>query len=247
MLGPAIAGFVIEFSGFDTVFFMTGGIYLFGLLMIWFLPAAQRSTGKNESTLRGLKEGISYLRLDVTIMLILGAALLVFMLGLPYFDMLPVFADDILGVGASGMGLLLAVNGAGAIMGSLIVAWRPPRNRGMVLLIAMCFISLEIVAFSFSTAWYLSLVLMAVIGVTTTLFTTAANSLLLNYTAEEYRGRIMSIYIMRMGLTSVGAAIVGAIADGIGGVQWAVGGTAILLGTISLVALITLRRIRILD
>jgi MFS family permease len=115
MLGSAIAGFVIEYAGFDTAYFITGGLYLFGLAMLFFLPPLKRATGKMASTWRGLKEGISYLRHDVTIMLILGASLLVFTLGMPYFSMLPVFVDNILKVGASGMGILLTVNGAGAI------------------------------------------------------------------------------------------------------------------------------------
>jgi predicted MFS family arabinose efflux permease len=247
MLGSAIAGFVIEYAGFDTAYFITGGLYLFGLAMLFFLPPLKRATGKMASTWRGLKEGISYLRHDVTIMLILGASLLVFTLGMPYFSMLPVFVDNILKVGASGMGILLTVNGAGAILSSLILAWRPPRNRGKVLLFSICFMSLAIIAFSFSNSWYLSLALMALIGIATPLFGTTTNSLLLNYTAKEYQGRIMSIFMMQNGLISVGSAIVGAIANSVGAIQWAVGGMAMILATVSIVALITVKRIRVLD
>jgi predicted MFS family arabinose efflux permease len=179
-------------------------------------------------------------------MLILGLALLVFVLGMPYFSMLAVFTDDILQVGASGMGILLTVNGAGAIVGSLIIAWRPPRKRGMILLLSICFMSLAIVAFSFSTVWGLSLAIMVVIGISTPFFGTTTNSLLLNYSQKEYHGRIMSIFMMQNGLISVGATIAGAITDSIGGIQWAIGGMAIGLAAASFIAFATLKRIRIL-
>jgi MFS family permease len=247
MIGPAIAGLIIEFAGFEYVYFVTGGLSCLGLLLLWFLPAVKRSVGKMESTFQSLKAGISYLRRDVTIMLILGIALVVFMFGMPYFTMLPIFADDILQVGASGMGLLLAVNGGGAVLGSLIMAWHPPRNRGKILLWAICFMSLGTIAFSFSTVWQFSLALMAMMGLTMALFGATTNALLLNYTTKEYHGRIMSIFMMQNGLMSLGATLAGVIADSIGSVQWAVGGMAMVLAAASVIGLVSLKRILRLD
>jgi len=234
---------VIEFSGFDTVYFVTTGLYIIGALLLLSLPLVKQRVQHIESAIHGLKEGIRYLRKDVTIMLILGGSLLVFMLGMPYFTMLPIFADDVLKVGASGMGLLLTFNGVGAIFGSLAIAWLPSRNRGTIFLLAMCLMSITIVVFAFSVSWYLSLFLMMVIGAGIALFSTAANSLLLHYTQQEYHGRIMSIFMMQIGFMSLGATVAGIIADSIG-IQWAVGGLAIALVAISVTSFFVVGRVR---
>jgi predicted MFS family arabinose efflux permease len=216
---------------------LAGACFLLGL------PAAKKRIHHIESAIHGLKEGVRYLRKDLTIMLILGATLLMFMLGMPYFSMLPVFVEDVLNVGASGMGILLTFNGIGAIFGSLALAWLPMRNRGRLFLLAMCFLSVAIVAFSFSATWYLSLGLMMIIGAGVSVFTTTANALLLHYTQQEYHGRIMSIFMMQIGFISLGTTVAGLMADSIG-IQWAVGGLAMTLVVIAVTSFFFAGRVR---
>ena len=75
---------------------------------------------------------------------------------------------------------------------------------------------------------------------------TLANNLIQYYVEDEYRGRVMSIYMMEFGLTSFGGFAAGILAEVIG-VQWAVGGFAIVLVFLSILALAFAPRIRKLD
>ena len=72
------------------------------------------------------------------------------------------------------------------------------------------------------------------------------NTLIQYYVEDEYRGRVMSIYIMEFGLTSFGSAGAGLLAEGIGP-ERALGGFAILLVLIALLSLAFIPRIRRLD
>ena len=75
---------------------------------------------------------------------------------------------------------------------------------------------------------------------------TLGNTLLQYYVDDEYRGRVMSIFMMQIGVMSLGAFAVGVLAESVG-VQWAVGGFAAGLVFLSILALIFLHRIRKLD
>ena len=75
---------------------------------------------------------------------------------------------------------------------------------------------------------------------------TLGNTLLQYYVQDEYRGRVMSLYMMEFGLTSFGVFGAGVLADKVG-VEWAVGGLAILLVIFSILVLIFSPRLRKLD
>jgi len=105
---------------------------------------------------------------------------------------------------------------------------------------------LALVSFSFSNSYSLSLALMVFVGLGQTGRMTLANTLLQYYVKDEYRGRVMSIYLMQFGLSSFGAFTAGLIAESMG-VQWAVGGFAMALVFLSILALTFVPRIRNLD
>jgi len=105
---------------------------------------------------------------------------------------------------------------------------------------------LALVSFSFSSSYSLSLAIMVFVGLGQTGRMTLANTLLQYYVEDEYRGRVMSIYMMQFGLSSFGAFAAGLLADSVG-VQWAVGGFAMVLVLLSILLLAFLPRIRNLD
>lgn len=246
LIAPAIAGFVVEYLGFAAIYYVTAGIYVLGISLLLNLPNLKTMLQRGGSTLENLKEGARFLSRDRRLMLILSVVLITFVLGMPYFGMLAVFADDVLGVGAAGMGLLLTASGVGAVSGSLLMAARTPKRRGRVLLLTTCALAAAIIIFAFSNAWYLSLGMMACIGFGTSVFTTYSNGLLLYYTPPEYHGRVMSLFMMQVGFISLGAAFAGMLADSIG-VQLAVGSLAITLGVLSVVWFAAAGSVRRLD
>jgi MFS family permease len=159
---------------------------------------------------------------------------------------MPIFADDILNVGASGLGLLISISGVGAILGSLVLASLPNKRRGIMLLVSAFILGVALLGFSFSGSWYLSLGLIVFVGLGQAGRMALGNTLIQYYVDDEYRGRVMSIYVMQFGLTSFGGFAAGMMAE-VMGAQWALGGFAMVLVLVSLLALALLPRLRRLD
>jgi MFS family permease len=165
---------------------------------------------------------------------------------MPYQQLLPIFVDDILKVGATGMGLLLSVSGAGAIVGSLVLASLPNRKRGLILLASSLISGTALVFFSFSTVWTLSLVFIVFIGLGQTIRGTLSSALLQSYVEGPYMGRVMAILMMEWGIVSLVTFVAGLMAE-VMPVQWVVSSLALLLISLTLLALIFVPRVRKID
>ena len=246
-ISPAIAGFLIEAFGFAAVYFTMTGVYLMAVVLASFLPRTGTTTLRGGGALADIKEGLKYLRGQSTIILILLLTLFAVVLSMPYMMLMPVFTEDILQVGADGYGIIMSVSGIGSIVGSVALASMPNKKRGLLLLISSLTIGFFLTGFAFSTSWPLSLGLIVFVGLGTTGRMTLGNTLIQYYVDPEYRGRVMSVYMMEFGLTSFGSFAAGLLADTDIGVQWTIGGFAMSLTAISLVALVFAGRIRRLD
>lgn len=237
LLAPAAAGFLVDSIGFHAVYFTMAGMYSMAIVFIAFLPLTSVITKHAKSAFAEIKEGVHYIRHDKTILLILVFAFFGVVLSLPYMTLMPIFADDILKVGATGLGILISVSGIGAVAGSLILASLPNKRRGLLFLISNLTMGLTLLIFSFSTIWSLSLILMSFVGLAHASRMTLSNIMLQYYAAVEYRGRVMSVYAMEIGLISLGTFFAGLLTEAIG-VQWALGIFSLLLAFISLGAII---------
>jgi len=247
LFAPALTGFLIDAFDFQAVYYVMTASYLMAVVFIAFMPPTSTITTRSSSALADIKGGLNYSRHEITILLLLLVfSLFVVILSMPYFLLMPIFADDILKVGATGMGWLMSISGIGAIIGSITLASLPNKKRGVMLLASSVILGLALVSFSFSSSWYLSLALMVVVGLGQAGRMTLNNTLLQYYVADEYRGRVMSIYMMQFGLSSFGTFAAGLLAEAVG-VQWAVGGFAMVLVLMSILALAFIPRIRKLD
>jgi MFS family permease len=245
-LAPAIAGLLIDTYSFEAVYYAMTGMYLMAVFFISFLPRTGTVNVRGQSVFMDLKDSLRYVWNDRTIFLILGFTLLLVVLSRPYQFLLPVFTEDILKVDATGLGVLMSVSGVGAMIGSVFLASLPNKRRGIMLAFSGLILGLMLVSFSFSESWYLSLILIGFVGLGDTGRVTLANTLVQYYVANDYRGRVMSLLMMEFGIMSFGVFFAGIIAESIG-VQWSVGGMAMVLTLISVLALLFARRLRKLD
>lgn len=246
MLAPALAGLLVERFGFATLYYVMTGCYLVGAIIFSFLPRTGTAAIPGPSALTQMKEGLNYVRHNTTILLILFFTVFAVVLTMPYYVLMPIFTEDIFGVGATGLGILMSVSGAGAIIGSLVLASLPNKKRGLMFLTGNLLLSLALIGFSISGSWHISLPLIAFVGLGDTARMSLGNTLLQYYTEEEYHGRVMSIFVMQFGLMGFGAFGAGLLTEVVG-VQWAVGGLAAVLVPITLLALIFVPRLRKLD
>jgi len=246
LLAPAAAGFLISAFDYEAVYYTMTGLYLMAVVFIAFLPRTSTITVSGGGALADIKEGLNYVRRETNILLILVFTLMAVILSMPYMMLLPVFAVDILDVGPAGMGTLVSVSGIGAIISSLVLASLPNKKRGLMFLTGTLILSLALIGFSFSNSWYLSLGLIALVGLGQTARMALSNTLIQYYVDDEYRGRVMSIYMMEFGLMGFGVFGAALLTESLG-VQWAVGGFAMVLAFLTVLALLFLPRIRKLD
>ena len=246
LFAPALTGFLIDAFDFEAVYYTMAGMYLLAAVFMVYLPRTSTIIKREGSVLSSIIEGFRYIRSETSIRFVLFFLLLGIMLSQPYVLLMPIFCDDILKVGATGMGILLSISGAGAIVGSLVLASLPNRKRGLIMIISSIILGTALTAFSFSESWSVSIGLMVFIGLGQTGQMTVAGTLIQYYVKPQYLGRVMSILMMQFGLISFGTFAAGLIAEA-AGVQWAVGGFATTLALISVLTLVFVTRVRTLE
>ena len=247
LIAPGVAGFMIDTFDFKAVYFTMAGLYLCSAFFISLVPATRPTTTTAGGNILGeIRQGFLYMRKDTTIMFVLVFSLMVTVLSMPYQQLLPIFVDDILKVGATGMGILMSVSGAGALIGSIILASSPDRKRGLLLLASGIVAGMALVVFSFSSTWGLSLAVIVFVGLSQTFRMTIGSTLLQAYAEAEYRGRVMSIFSMQWGFMSVCTFVAGLLAEVVP-VQWVLGVLAMILIVLSILSLIFIRVLRNLD
>ena len=246
LFGPAIAGFLIDVIGFEAVYFVTSGMYLISVVFVALLPRTSSVRISGESVWTSMKGGIGYIRKETTILLVIIFTLTAAMLAMPYQMLMPVFTETVLNVGARQLGILMSVSGAGAMVGSLILASLPNKRRGLMLLGSGILLGLSLASFSLSNSWYASLAMVSIVGLAQSGQMAVGTTLIQYYVDPKYMGRVMSIMLMQWGLVSFGAFIAGILTESLG-VQMALGGFAVLLVLMSIATLIFVPRIRRLE
>jgi MFS family permease len=236
LVGPSVAGLVIAVGGEVACFTFNAASYLAviaALLLMRELPA--RPARPPQRVWHGLKEGFAYafgfapIR---TLLLLIG---LVSLMGMPLSVLLPVFAEEILGGGATLLGFLMGASGIGALAAALYLASRTTvLGLGRQMIWATTFFGLGMAVFSLSRSVPLSLAALTVTGFCMMLQMAASNTLLQTIVDEDKRGRVMSLYTMAfMGTAPLGSLLAGAVADRYGApVALQIGGAACVVGAL---------------
>ncbi len=227
VVGPAIAGILVAWIGEAGCFFVNGVTFvpvILALLAIR-LPVQDRPR-EHLQVGSSLVGGLRYTWENKTIRSLMVIVALSSFLTLPYIVLMPAFAQDVLKVGSDGYGFLMTAVGIGAIVGALLVANVHTGRRGRWLIVSNIVAPGLLVLFCLSTAFPLSLALAMLVGGANAMRQTLANSLIQIKTAEQYHGRVMSIFsLLFNGMSRVGAVGVGAVAESTG-VPLAVGTSA---------------------
>jgi MFS family permease len=182
---------------------------------------------------------LSYVRRSSILMALLTMAFVPIVFGMPYQMLMPVFAVDVLHVGPSGFGYLMAATGVGALVGSLVVASLGDfRHKGLLLLSASALFGVFLILFASSTYFYLSLFLLVGVGAASAGYLASNNTLLQLNVDDMVRGRVMSMYMMTIGLFPIGVLPAAALAEAMG-IPFAVGlgGGILVLFTLAMALL----------
>jgi predicted MFS family arabinose efflux permease len=152
---------------------------------------------------------------------------------------MPVFARDILKIGAPGLGLLNASLGVGALSGALLVAiLRPSGGSGRLMMVGLGSASVGLIVFGLSPWLPLSCVALAALGASQVAYYATTNTLIQVLVSPRLRGRVLSLYILTsLGVIPFGNLLAGAIAEEFGPPLALAGGGTVTLIILAIVAI----------
>ncbi len=227
MMIPAAAGLLVAFAGAASGYFAIAALYAVALVMTAQLEKRPPTAGR-EGFISQMRAGLTYVRGDRTIAVLLLVTLGGVALSMPYMTLLPVFTKDVLHVGPDQLGYLMALSGGGALVTSLIIASMRDRNRGLWYLGYMALLGGGLVGLAVIHSYWLALLFIIPVGVGQAGRMAFSNILVQSYVEDAYRGRVMSIFLMEFGLTSLSTFGFSIVAE-YAGIAWALGITGGLL------------------
>ena len=231
VLGPSIAGILIASLGVVPLYWIDAASYLavvYAALQMKTVskPAASRAPVRLADAFEGLRFVFKSKIIASTMVLdffatFFGAAT----------TLMPIFANDILGVGAQGYGFMRAAPAVGAFVAALFLTSRKIRRQGPVLLVAVAIFGLATAIFGASTWYPLTLVALAITGTADTVSMVIRGTLRQLLTPDELRGRMTAVNMVFVaGGPQLGEFVVG-LTDSVIGAPVAVliGGTLCVL------------------
>src|SRR5437879_4940139 len=218
IIGPAVAGILVASIGEGWCFFANAVSYIAVIIGLLMMKVNHTPKKEHRPALEDLHEGFSFVRHTKPILALLLLLGLVSLVGMPYTVLMPIFADQILHVGARGLGILMGATGLGALIAALSLAVRTGvSGLGTWVARASIAFGFTLIAFAFSRSFLLSTVILILVGFTMMLQMTASNTLIQSMVPDRLRGRVMSVYAMMfMGMAPVGAFSAGAVAHRLG-------------------------------
>ncbi|HLI90444.1 MAG TPA: MFS transporter [Ktedonobacteraceae bacterium] len=222
VFGPALAGATIGIIGYAGNFFLNGVSYLGVLLALYVMrvpeEAAKQSTERRGPLLNSILAALGAVRRDIALPWILSGYGALLFFGPSSSLILPVFATQILRIGAFQLGLLFAISGAGTVIGALIIASLGDfKYKGPLLMVSFLLWAGALFLFAVSRLFWLSLFALFLFGMAQNGIGATTITLMQTRVPPQMRGRVMSLNtLLIMGLRPLGDFPAGALITLIG-------------------------------
>ena len=204
IVGPGLAGIIIAASGVTTLFLLNALSFLAVLVGLALIKSHElhaqalgyRSVGERQNAWQSLREGVAYVWKTPAVLLLVLVVGLVLLFGSNFNVVLPLFATNVLHVGATGFGFLSAATGVGALLSGLWLAWSNQQPTIRRVLTGMLVFGVLEAVFAVSHLYLLSLVLIASVGFTEETFAMQAMTTIQMVAPDHLSGRVMSVQVL---------------------------------------------------
>ena len=218
MLGPALGGLLLETLGLAGVYLLGALLYLVSVaLMLRVRYRSTRFEGQARNILGTLGEGWRFVRARRVIVGTLMVTVVVNFWGFAYISMVPVIGERVLGLSAFPIGVLMSVEGLGALLGALLVGpFSKPHAYTRIYLLSSFVFLLGVLGFALSDRFPLSLALNLICGVSLAGFSVMQATIMFLAARPEMRSRVMGVLTVAIGAGPLGMLHLGWLADWLG-------------------------------
>ncbi len=221
IVGPAISGLVMKYVGVAECFFINGLSFipvLYGIAMIT-IPGVPRKKDSERKVLSEIKQGVIYTFRNSKILPTFLIMAVICTFSMNSNVILPVFAKDVLLGDESTYSMLMSVLGLGSMLGALFMAsiGKDIPSKYFLIVVALLIGMLQMMILLYLHSMVLVITTLIVTGFLTLCFLNRANTRIQLNTDDDYRGRVMSIYVLiNTGSTPIGNAFTGFAMDRMG-------------------------------
>lgn len=240
MLGPALAGIFIAVISIAGCFYINAVSFLAAIIALLLIrPKQSINTANNSNFLGDLKSGLKFIKDNPVYFHLITIVVAISLFGFSYIILMPVFAKAILGLDAKGYGLLMSASGIGSVLGGLMLAsLKKPNLQGRILFLSLYTYCFSLIIFSFSKSFIFTILILILLGFSILTSMAIINSFIQVNVPDEYRGRLMSIYMLTFaGTIPFGSLLAGSLSHSIG-----VSFTLFLFGIVCFILFLILSR-----
>jgi MFS family permease len=220
LVGPAVAGVLLAVPeiGIGLAFLVMALMFVVALATLIRLPHGSSSGSATPVVQSGgleqLKEGLRFTFASPTLLTLLAMGAVMAIFGQQYQTLMTLFSEGVFNVGASGLGMLMAMSGVGALAGAVMVAGatRLGRPAAMQVILGVGF-ALALIGFACAPSFPLALLLLTLVGFCGAAFMGVNSTLIMSNAPPHLYGRIMSIYMLTFAAQPLGAVPLAWVAD----------------------------------
>ncbi|MBD2700850.1 MFS transporter [Spirosoma sp. BT702] len=195
IVGPGLAGFFYSWFGFDNTLIIVIGLLVVCYVLISLI--SRKPVPVTDEPVLGfrqsLAEGFRFVFKTQIVLYAISLDLFSVLFG-GVVALLPVYAEDILKVGAEGLGFLRAAPSVGALLTMAFMTQYPPtHNAWRNMLLAVVGFGIATLVFAVSTNFYLSLVMLALTGAFDSVSVIIRQTILQIFPPDHMRGRVAAV------------------------------------------------------
>ncbi len=234
--GPIIGGLVYGFFGITAAYSVDVALVVAGLTCIVLIPNKKLPPISDEQGIFDkIKAGIKFVFTNQVILGAISLDLFAVLFG-GAVALLPIFADDILNVGAVGLGFLRSAQGIGAVITAVYITRNPiKKNIGKILLWCVAGFGLCMIGFGVSKIFWLSMALLIVSGMFDCVSVIVRSTLIHTLTPENMKGRVSAVNSIFIGSSNeIGSFESGVAAKLMGVVPSVIFGGLMTLGVVGI-------------
>lgn len=231
VLGPALGGIVIATFGLATAYMIDALSFTVVIASVLMMKMRPPRVPVTMGGFAAAREGLRFVRITPVLLGVMGADFVATLFG-SCTTLMPIFAEDVLGVGPKGLGLLLSAPAAGAvIVASGLSVMRLPDRAGPAIMASIMIYGACLVGFGLSRSFVLSLLFLAGSGAADVMSATLRHATRNLVTPDDLRGRVAAVHrTLAVGGPQLGDFRAGVAASVIGaGPSVAIGGMATVL------------------